>query len=990
MKNKLYLGLFFLALSLSGTVSAGKYFWVSGGSGTWSASDVTNWSKSNGGSGGQGVPGMNDTAYFVSSSSSMDGSPVSVSISGSVSVNSIVFGNVLSGASISNMAATDSLSIYGSVYDSLSFVPPSPYSTSVVNLNCTVNFGSVNIANTLNLDSWVMTGKIIFNGFTGSSWTLQSDLNSYNSFGRSGGSNVFSLGTGTLNSNGFSIYVDSVYISSRSVFNVSAGSQIYLYYYWNANASARLSFSPLSTIVMMNSCPSCRTTGSNSSMRFYGGGLTYGNINLSPGYATSIYMYGKNTFDTVSVNFGVDTLFLSSVDSLKFNVLTTSYAYSAAIVGSQPDSTVLYDMNGGVNCLNQLGFNYVKAKGKGKVTYSDLDGIVTNSSGITVPSSIIVTNAKALKPSTCLDGDNAEIDVIASGGVLPHIDTWTTGGTSVTAGDTLKNAIGGAFYFVTVSDQCGNSGPSYSVSASNGSYSIQTPSISNDTIVCHGGGVEVPLTVSTATNGNVKYLWSVITGTPITGAHTSALLDVYPVTTSVYKVDITNGTCVDSLNVKVIVENPIAHVFPDSLRICQGTKFVLDGNSSTGVTTGVISPYWYSYGSGEYSSDSLSPTIKANILGSSTYYLFLSDPAYVCTSIDSAYVNVVDSLNNVYGQVTFNNGSGVIAPLSKGYVLLYRNNLAGKGIWPVVDSVTLTSNGSYTFDSKKIVAGEYIVRVFPDQTQYPLVPNMYYLSPRFINDTATFYWDSANVTMVSCGGNFSRNINIDALKNLTTSGGTSVINGSILAGPGYSGMALVHQFHQYQKNNSILSANDGIGGVGVGLGKKPNPSSNIIATTSTNSNGFYQFEDVPAGTYVIFADIPGLPMDSSYTVIITGNDSIPNRNYYANDSVIYIQNSLAGITPVKQPDALAVLSAYPNPYSGSVNLIVQVPVKSMVVLEVFNLLGERISVLERGELMEGSYQYTFSARDAGFSEGVYLVKLTANSGVYSQRIVELK
>jgi hypothetical protein len=42
-------------------------FWV-GGTGTWSASNTTNWAGTSGGAGGQSVPGVADTVTFDANS----------------------------------------------------------------------------------------------------------------------------------------------------------------------------------------------------------------------------------------------------------------------------------------------------------------------------------------------------------------------------------------------------------------------------------------------------------------------------------------------------------------------------------------------------------------------------------------------------------------------------------------------------------------------------------------------------------------------------------------------------------------------------------------------------------------------------------------------------------------------------------------------------------------------------------------------------------
>ncbi|MBK6521856.1 MAG: T9SS type A sorting domain-containing protein [Sphingobacteriaceae bacterium] len=48
----------------------------------------------------------------------------------------------------------------------------------------------------------------------------------------------------------------------------------------------------------------------------------------------------------------------------------------------------------------------------------------------------------------------------------------------------------------------------------------------------------------------------------------------------------------------------------------------------------------------------------------------------------------------------------------------------------------------------------------------------------------------------------------------------------------------------------------------------------------------------------------------------------------------------------------------------------------VMTLEVYNLLGEKISVLDKGLKQQGTYAYTFSAKKLNYSSGIYFVKLT--------------
>ena len=64
----------------------------------------------------------------------------------------------------------------------------------------------------------------------------------------------------------------------------------------------------------------------------------------------------------------------------------------------------------------------------------------------------------------------------------------------------------------------------------------------------------------------------------------------------------------------------------------------------------------------------------------------------------------------------------------------------------------------------------------------------------------------------------------------------------------------------------------------------------------------------------------------------------------------------------------------------------------MLNLEVYNLLGEKIQVLENREMTAGKYQYVFSARNKGYSEGICFLKFFTQSlkGISGNKLQTVK
>ena len=80
------------------------------------------------------------------------------------------------------------------------------------------------------------------------------------------------------------------------------------------------------------------------------------------------------------------------------------------------------------------------------------------------------------------------------------------------------------------------------------------------------------------------------------------------------------------------------------------------------------------------------------------------------------------------------------------------------------------------------------------------------------------------------------------------------------------------------------------------------------------------------------------------------------------------------------PTEFELLQNYPNPFNPSTKIEFSLPEASLVTLEVFNTLGQKVRTLKNEKMAAGNYSVTFEAFD--LTTGVYLYRLTA--GEFSQ------
>ncbi len=93
------------------------------------------------------------------------------------------------------------------------------------------------------------------------------------------------------------------------------------------------------------------------------------------------------------------------------------------------------------------------------------------------------------------------------------------------------------------------------------------------------------------------------------------------------------------------------------------------------------------------------------------------------------------------------------------------------------------------------------------------------------------------------------------------------------------------------------------------------------------------------------------------------------------------------------PIAYSLAQNYPNPFNPETQFCYSIPRRSMVRLEIFNLLGERIRTLVNEEGEVGSYKVTWDGKDetgSPVASGVYLYRLRGGGFSSTRKMVLLR
>ena len=130
------------------------------------------------------------------------------------------------------------------------------------------------------------------------------------------------------------------------------------------------------------------------------------------------------------------------------------------------------------------------------------------------------------------------------------------------------------------------------------------------------------------------------------------------------------------------------------------------------------------------------------------------------------------------------------------------------------------------------------------------------------------------------------------------------------------------------------------------------------------------------------------PQQYSYSDNLSGVES--SRLYYRlkqidfDGSFEYSNTLEVGVVP----STYSLSQNYPNPFNPSTKIKYSIPQSSNVVIKVFNVVGDEVSILVDGQKQAGTYELTFNAEN--LPSGVYFYQLKAGDFIQTKRMILIK
>ncbi|MCX6640698.1 MAG: SBBP repeat-containing protein, partial [bacterium] len=185
------------------------------------------------------------------------------------------------------------------------------------------------------------------------------------------------------------------------------------------------------------------------------------------------------------------------------------------------------------------------------------------------------------------------------------------------------------------------------------------------------------------------------------------------------------------------------------------------------------------------------------------------------------------------------------------------------------------------------------------------------------------------------------------------------------------------------------SGNVYVTGISDGGGTGPD-----YATIKYNSAGVQEWVARYNGPGNDYDEAYSLAVDGSSNVYVTGKSfgSAPNYDYatikYSATDLPDWQQPVATAFGAPLPTEYRLSQNYPNPFNPTTTIRYELPTRSQVKLEVFDVSGRLVSTLINGWRKAGSHEVTFDA--SGLAAGVYVYRLQVGEYTGVEKMVLLK
>ncbi len=163
-----------------------------------------------------------------------------------------------------------------------------------------------------------------------------------------------------------------------------------------------------------------------------------------------------------------------------------------------------------------------------------------------------------------------------------------------------------------------------------------------------------------------------------------------------------------------------------------------------------------------------------------------------------------------------------------------------------------------------------------------------------------------------------------------------------------------------------------------------------VVENETGGDSVYASQDSGNGGWINLGNFPFSPGEES-AVFLSSLPGASTSQYVVADAVMLTRS--VEITGVKKPveailEKFALSNNYPNPFNPTTTVDISLPESGIMSLNIYNVLGQLIKVVDGGYKSAGDYNYLVNMD--GFASGVYFYRLQQGSDVITKKMELLK
>jgi len=131
-----------------------------------------------------------------------------------------------------------------------------------------------------------------------------------------------------------------------------------------------------------------------------------------------------------------------------------------------------------------------------------------------------------------------------------------------------------------------------------------------------------------------------------------------------------------------------------------------------------------------------------------------------------------------------------------------------------------------------------------------------------------------------------------------------------------------------------------------------------------------------------------LNLNIDYYWRVKSLSDIEENNSVWSDTLMFKTGITTTISESEKPVMLTLTQNYPNPFNPTTNIRFGLPEASVVQLEVYNMIGQRVALLQNGMQTAGWHDVSFDA--SNLTSGIYLYRLQTEGTVEVKKMILVK